>query len=97
MGALTFCLFAFMLFFRAFIYAGMYIEPDAPYGISDIIEFLLGCVFLLLMVASACLALVLLLKGTVQSKKSGVYLVVFCALLFVAYSPLHNIAARLGG
>jgi len=96
-GALTFSLFAFMLYFRAYIYADMYIEPDAPYGISDIIEFLLGCIFLLLMVASVTLAITLFAKGSVQSKKSGALLVVFCAVLFLIYSPLHNIAASVGG
>ncbi|WP_105215886.1 MULTISPECIES: hypothetical protein [unclassified Pseudoalteromonas] len=97
LGALTFLLFVFMLYFRAYIYAGMYIEPDAPYGISDIIEFLLGCLFLLLMAASVILAVALFIKGSVQSKKSGALLVVFCVVLFIAYSPLHNMAARLGG
>ena len=96
-GALTFSLFAFMLYFRAYVYAGMYIEPDAPYGISDIIEFLLGCIFLLLMAVSVIFAIVLFIKGSVQSKKSGVLLLVFCVVLFFAYSPLHNMAARLGG
>lgn len=96
-GALTFSLFAYMLYFRAYVYAGMYIEPDAPYGISDIIEFLLGCIFLLLMVASVTLTIALFIKGSSQSKKSGALLVMFCVVLFFAYSPLHNIAARLGG
>jgi len=96
-GVLTFSLFAYMLYFRAYIYAGMYIEPDAPYGISDIIEFLLGCIFILLMAASVILTIALFIKGSAQSKKSGALLVVFCVVLFFAYSPLHNIAARLGG
>lgn len=96
-GAITLSLFAFVLYFRAFIYAGMYIEPGAPYGISDIIEFLLGSVFLLLIVISVVLAVVLFIKGSVQSKKAGGCLLVFCVTLFIAYSPLHDIAARLGG
>ena len=97
LGTLIFILFAFMLFFRAYIYADMYIEPGAPYGISDIIEFLLGCIFLFLVAASVLLAIVLFIKGSVQSKKAGVCLVVFCVVLSISYLPLHNIAARLGG
>ncbi|PUA28609.1 MAG: hypothetical protein B0W54_12505 [Cellvibrio sp. 79] len=96
LGALTFFLFAFMLFFRAFIYADMYIEPGAPYGISDIIELLLACIFLLLIIISVCFAVVLLVKRKTQSKKAALYLVAFCTLLFAAYSPLHTLAARLG-
>ena len=96
-GALTFSLFAFRLYFRAYIYAGMYIEPDSPYGISDIIEFSLGCIFLLLITVSFVLSIVLFIKGSAQSKKSGVLLVILCLVLFLIYSPLHNIAARLGG
>lgn len=96
-GTLTFCLFVFKLYFRAYIYAGVYIEPDAPYGISDIIEFLLGCIFLLLIAVAVVLAIVLFIKGSVQSKKSGALLVVFCVVLFFAYSPLQNMASRLGG
>ena len=32
--------------FRAFVYANMYIAPDAPYGVSDVIELVLGVVLL---------------------------------------------------
>lgn len=97
MGMIIFSLFIFMLVFRAFIYAGMYIEPGAPYGVSDIIELLLGSVFSVLIAISVFLAGALLVKGSVQSKKSGIFLIVFCGVLFVAYTPLHNIMARLGG
>lgn len=95
-GTLTFTLFVFMLYFRAFVYSGMYIEPDAPYGISDIIEFLLGCIFLLLLATSVLLAGILFIKGAAQSKKSGAFLLVFCTVLFISYYPLHDIASRLG-
>jgi hypothetical protein len=66
-------------------------------GISDIIEFLPGCIFLCLLAVSVILSVVLLIKGSVQSKKSGVLLVAFCVVLFLAYSPLHNMTARFGG
>ncbi|MBV1928534.1 MAG: hypothetical protein KUG81_03375 [Gammaproteobacteria bacterium] len=97
LGSITLVLFIFMLAFRAFIYADMYIAPDEPYGISDIIEYLLGCVFLALTVMSVTLSVILLFKGSTQSKRAGVCLVLFCGLLFMSYSPLHDIAARLGG
>ena len=57
-----------MLAFRAFIYADMYKAPDDPYGISDVIEFFLNCLFLLFLVIAVLLAVTLFFKGSVQSK-----------------------------
>lgn len=82
-----------MLVFRAFIYADMFKAPEDPYGISDIIEFLLGCVFLFFLAASGLLSIALFFKGNAQSKKSAVFLALFCMLLFVSYTPLHRLAA----
>lgn len=82
-----------MLFFRAVIYPDMYIGEGDAYGISDIIEFLLGCVFLVLLVASGIVSLTLLIRGSAQSKKSAIVLVIFSVALFFSHSPLHNLAA----
>lgn len=96
-GALTLSWFAFMLYFRAYLYAGMYLEPNTAYGIADIIELGLGSLFLVLIALSIILAIGLFIKGSGQSKRSGTLLVVLCVALLIAYSPLHNLAAKLGG
>jgi len=85
-----------MLAFRAFIYADMYKAPEDPYGISDIIEFLLGCVFLVFLAISGLLSITLFFKGNAQSQKSAVFLVLFCVVLFASYLPLHRLAAGWG-
>ncbi|MBU2018290.1 MAG: NAD-dependent epimerase/dehydratase family protein, partial [Bacteroidetes bacterium] len=66
--------------------------PEDPYGISDIIEFLLGCVFLVFLAVSVLLSIILFFKGNVQSKKSAAFLVLFCVVLFASYIPLHQLA-----
>jgi len=86
-----------MLVFRAFIYADMYIAPEDAYGISDLIELLLGAFFLVFLTVSILFSVVLFFKGNAQSKKSALYLVLFCLVLFFAYSPLHSIVAQSGG
>ena len=97
MGCLCFSFLVFMLYFRMFVYADMYIAPNEPYGISDIIELFLYLVFLLLLAVSVGLSIILLVKGSPKSKKSGFLLVFFCIILYVIESPLHHFAARLGG
>ncbi|MBU1310984.1 MAG: hypothetical protein KKE30_15785, partial [Gammaproteobacteria bacterium] len=81
MGGICFAQLIGMLAFRAFIYADMYKAPDDPYGISDIIEFLLGSVFLVFLAVSGILSLALFFKGNAQSKKSAAFLVLFCVIL----------------
>lgn len=85
-----------MLAFRAFIYAGMYKATDDPYGVSDIIELFLACLFLFFLVLSVFLSLALFFKGVMQSKKSAVFLVVFCIFLIISYPPLRQLAAGWG-
>ncbi len=96
MGALCLAHVIGMLVFRAFIYADMYKAPEDPYGISDIIEFLLGCVFLVFLAVSVLLSIILFFRGNVQSKKSAAFLVLFCVVLFASYIPLHQLAAGWG-
>lgn len=42
LGAGCLTIYIIRLVFRAFFYADMYIAPNDPYGISDVIELLLG-------------------------------------------------------
>jgi len=94
LGVITLALFVFKLYFRAFIYADMYIAPGDAYGISDIIEFLLGCVLLLLHLISLSLAIFLLFRGVPQSRKAALVLITFSVIIFVLHSPLRSVAAR---
>lgn len=96
LGGLCLALFLFMLYFRAFIYSGMYIAPEDPYGISDIIEFLLGSLMIMLYIISAIVAIFLFIKGNTQSKISAFFLIILCLVLYFAFSPLHTVAAKYG-
>ncbi|WP_415898010.1 hypothetical protein ACMXYX_06765 [Neptuniibacter sp. QD72_48] len=95
LAALSISLFSFMLFFRAFVYADMYIAPNNPYGISDIIELLLGFLFLLLSIFSGVVALVLLFKGVKQSKIAAFRLIGLHLVLYSTHDFLHSQAALL--
>lgn len=87
-------LFLFMLYFRAFIYSEMYIAPGDPYGVSDIIEFILGCIFLLLSVVSGIVSVVIFFRGTYQSKLFAVGLILLHAGLYSSFGVLHTLAVN---
>lgn len=87
-------LFLFMLYFRAAIYSDMYIAPGDPYGVSDIIEFILGCIFLLLSVVSGIVSVVIFFRGTYQSKLFSVGLILLHAGLYLSFGVLHTLAAN---
>ena len=96
LAVLSVALFAFMLYFRVAIYAKMYIAPDEPYGVSEIIEFLLGCVFIFLSAVSVIVALVLFFRGRKQSKIFAGGLTVLHATMYLSFGPLHTLAANYG-
>jgi hypothetical protein len=73
----------------------MYKAAAEPYGIADIIALALWGILLFFLASSVLLSVILLVKGAVQSKKSAIYLLSFCLILFFVYSPLHSIAAQL--
>ncbi len=95
LGAVCFGWFLFMLAFRAFFYADMYKAPEDPYGISDILELVMGMVFYALLSISLVTSLVLLFRGMPKTKKFAGGLIVFCIVLFLTFPPLHDIMARL--
>ena len=72
----------------------MYLAPGDPYGISDIIEFLIFIVFLAVLFVSVLSSFYLLIRGHSQSKKSAAGLLIVCTVLFFSYSPLRNLVAR---
>mgnify|MGYP000010999940 CR=1 FL=1 len=96
LGVTSLVLYLFILYFRAFIYSDLYIAPDDPYGVADIIELLLGLIMVLLFIASACVAIYLLAKGCSQSKISAILLILFWLALYLSFSPLHTLAAQYG-
>ncbi|PHR88938.1 MAG: hypothetical protein COA76_05790 [Moritella sp.] len=80
-----------MLFFRVAIYPRIYIAAGDAYGLSDVLEFLFGCIFLVLLMASVIVSAVLLIKGSLQSKKSAIYLLLFSIFLFFIRPPLQSL------
>ena len=86
-------LYIFALIFRATIYPDIYISPTDPYGVADIMELFLFAILIFLMLVSVLVAIILLVKGERQSKKSAAFLILWCLLIFMSYSPLHKIAA----
>lgn len=82
-----------MLFFRASIYDGMYIAPDEPYGIADVIELYMMFLFLLSLGISILLSVILLFRGKCQTKKAALSLIVFSIALFFVFPSLHRIVA----
>ena len=86
--------FAIVVGFRAFIYAGMYIAPDAPYGISDVIEFVLGWILIAIGAVTAITALTLLIRGPRPNRIIGALLALLLLALAAALEPLHSAAAE---
>ncbi len=94
LGTICFLWLSFMLAFRAFIYADMYKAPEDPYGISDILEFIMSIGFIILLALAMITSIVLIFRGMPQTRKFAAGLIVLCAILFFSFSPLLNIAAR---
>jgi hypothetical protein len=86
-------LFLVVIAFRALIYSRMYIAPDEPFGISDVIEFLLGCALLAALGMSAVTAAILAVRGPQTNRIWALILVAIASLILLAYDPLHTLAA----
>ncbi|WP_218185756.1 hypothetical protein [Pseudomonas sp. RL] len=84
-----------MLAFGDFIYAGMYKAPDDPYGISDIIELFLACLFMFFLVLSVFYLSRCFLKGECKARSLQFSLWCFAFFLLSASRPFANL--RLGG
>lgn len=94
LSASCIALFAFGLFFRAVLYSRMYIAPGDPYGISDIIEFLLGWLLIGVLGVSVITVIILEIRGPRSNRVAAAWLagvVIITALLF---APLHTLAAK---
>lgn len=80
--------------FRFAVYRHMYIAPGDPYGISDVIEFILGIGLMVILSVSALAALVLVIRGPRENRIAAAWLFGSCALIVMLVEPLHTLAAR---
>lgn len=94
LGTLSSAVFVVVLLFRFAVYRHMYIGPNDPHGISDIIEFFLGLVLLAILVASVLAAIVLAICGPKENRIAGAKLFGGCLLIAVLLEPLHSLAAK---
>jgi hypothetical protein len=95
LSASCIALFAFGLFFRAVLYSRMYIAPGDPYGISDIIEFLLGWLLIGFLGLSAITVIILGIKGPRSNRIAATWLAGIVTIIALLFAPLHTLAAKL--
>lgn len=96
LAGLSMALFVGGLAFRAFLYGRMYLGPDAPHGIADVIEFLLGWALLASLALSAAWATALAMRGPRHNRIAAAWLAGLVIAVLAVLGPLHTLAARLG-
>ena len=94
LGTACVIFFAVGLLFRFAVYRHMYIAPDAPFGVSDVVEFVLGWILILLVGASVLFGLFLAVRGPKANRVEGAWLLVACAAIAALAAPLHTLAAK---
>lgn len=82
------------LLFRFAIYRHMYIAPDAPFGISDLIEAVLGFVLIGALGVAALAALAMLACGPQENRVAALWLLALCVGIVALAGPLHTLAAK---
>jgi hypothetical protein len=87
-------LFAAGIGFRAFVYNTLYIAPGEPFGVSDVIELLLGGLLLVALGSSILTAVVLAIRGPREDRVAAGWLVTSAVFMAVFFSPLHTLAAN---
>jgi hypothetical protein len=87
-------LLAASLAFRGFIYSRMYIEPGAPMGASDIVEFAIGLMHIFSIAASLIAAAWLAIRGPRPNRVAAAWLALVGVAVFVTAGPLHTVVAR---
>ena len=83
-----------VLVFRFAVYRHMYIAPGDPYGISDIVELLLGLGLMCVLGISLIAAIALAVRGPKENRIAAGWLLVVCVLVAVVVEPLHTLAAK---
>lgn len=95
LGGANLVMLSVMFLFRAFIYSRMYLAPDAPYGISDVIEMLLGWILIFLLAISGLVAAILIVKGPRTNRNAGISLALIGVAVLLLVEPLHSLACQL--
>ena len=71
LGTACVIVFAVGLLFRFAVYRHMYIAPDAPFGVSDLVEYVLAWILILLIGASVLFGLFLAIRGPKANRVGG--------------------------
>ena len=87
--------FILLPLFRYFFYNAMYLAPNDPYGIADVIELFLGFWFMFVIFISIIISLYLMVKKHPNRKKQSGFLIIFCLVLAMLADPLRSLAASL--
>ena len=95
LATLCFSLFLIRLGFRAFGYDLFYNSPNAPSGISDLIEVALALIYLLSLGLCILHVLWILLRHWDQGALEASALLTLCAVQWHSYDYLHHLAASL--
>jgi hypothetical protein len=94
LGASAITALVVVLVFRFAVYRHMYIAPGDPYGISDIVELLLGLGLMFVLGISLIAAIALAVRGPRGNRIAAGWLLGVCILIAVVVEPLHNLAAK---
>jgi hypothetical protein len=94
LGSSAIAMLLVVLVFRFAVYRHMYIAPGDPYGISDIIELLLGLGLMGALGVSFVAAIALAIRGPRDNRIAAGWLLGVCVLVAVAVEPLHTLAAK---
>lgn len=94
LGSITVAVFLAGLVFRFAIYRHMHIGPNDPYGISDVIELLLGLLLLLALSVSAVGVIALAVRGPQDNRRAASWLFGSCLAIALLLDPLHSLAAK---
>lgn len=94
LSALSVVLLLASLGFRAFVYPHIPVAPGEPYGLSDIVELLLGLALIIALVLAAILAVVLGIKGPRHNRIAAGWLGLVVVVVGVLAGPLHTVVAR---
>lgn len=94
LGVISGGLFAAGLLFRFAIYRHMYIAPDAPFGISDVIVAVLGFALIGALALASVIAIAMLARGPRQNRVAAGWLLASCVAIALLLEPLHTLAAK---
>ncbi|PKQ79304.1 hypothetical protein AOX56_14240 [Aeromonas sobria] len=95
LATLCFSLFLIRLGFRAFGYDLFYHNPNAPFGISDLIEVALAIIYMTSLGLCILHAMWILFRHRDQGALGASALLALCAVQWHSYDYLHHLTASL--